>query len=184
MDTQTLITVEQLAAMPEDGIRRELVNGELRMMSPGGWRHGRIGGRLYRALANHVIAYNLGDVGTLDPGFILARNPDTVLAPDVAFISSSRLGQLGDDAGFLPLVPDLVAEVVSPSDTKAEVEAKTQAWLGAGVRLVLVVDPDSKTIRAARPQGHIEEFHTGQCIDCGDVVPGWTLDVDEVFARP
>src|SRR5690606_33481288 len=130
-----ICTADDLATMPDDGRRYELVNGELQMMSPAGGGHGRIAARLNALLWNHVNAQNLGDVYAAETGFLLSRNPDTVRAPDAAFVSRERAAGLDDTTGYPPIAPDLVAEVISPSDRFSEVEIKTQAWLEAGTRI-------------------------------------------------
>jgi Uma2 family endonuclease len=174
-------TAEQLAAMTDDGNRYELVEGVLKMMSPAGGRHGRIAGKLFLRVAQHVEARDLGVTFAAETGFFLRQDPDTVRAPDVAFVSTVRLGDLADHPGFLPLAPDLVAEIVSPGDSSSEVEAKANDWLNAGVRIVLVVDPQTATIRDYRSAGQIQVYSGGH-VDLTDVLPGFHLDVAELFA--
>ena len=180
VDTTDQLTAEQLAAMPDNGNRCELVDGVLHMMSPAGGRHGRIAGKLFLRIGNHVEHHRLGVTFAPETGFLLHRNPDTVRAPDVSFVSLARLGQLGDYPGYLPLSPDLVAEVVSPQDDASEVEAKANAWLQAGVSVALVVDPQTRSIREYRPQSQLQVYNEG-AIDLGDILPGFELDVAELF---
>ena len=179
-NTTERLTAEQLACMADDGKRRELVDGVLQMMSPAGGRHGRIAGKLLLRIGYHVERQELGAVFAAETGFLLHRSPDTVRAPDVAFVSHGRLGDLADHPGYLPLVPDFVAEVVSPQDESSEVEAKAAGWLRAGVRAVLVVDPQTKSIREYRSPDQIRVYRAG-FIDLGDVLPEFRLDVDELF---
>ena len=159
-NTTVQLTAEELASIPDNGKRCELVNGVLRMMSPAGGRHGRIAGQLLLRVGNHV-EQQLGATFAAETGFLLHRNPDTVRAPDVAFVSHERLGEYADHDGFLPLAPDLVAEVVSPSDQSSEVESKATAWLQAGVRVVLVVDPQTNSIREYRSPAQIQVYRDG-----------------------
>lgn len=173
-------TAEQLAALPDDGHRYELVEGVLRMMSPAGGRHGRIGGKLYRRIANHVEQHRLGETYAAETGFLLRQNPDTVRAPDAAFVSSARLGANADYPGYLPLAPDLVAEVMSPGDRRSEADHKARDWLAAGVRVVLVVDPQHASIRVHRP-GNAPVEQVEGLLDLRDVIPGFQLDVAELF---
>jgi Uma2 family endonuclease len=167
--------------MPDDGRRYELIEGELRMMSPAGGRHCDIAFNLATMLGNHIRGQQLGKGYTADPGFLLSRNPDTVRAPDVAFVQQSRLAQLADETGFLPIAPDFVAEVISPHDAPREVEEKARAWLQAGSRLVIVVDPRYRTLRVYRPHQEVALLHESSPFDAGDVIPGWTFRVGELF---
>ncbi|MCO6458232.1 MAG: Uma2 family endonuclease [Pirellulaceae bacterium] len=178
--TDQLFTAEQLAALPDDGKRYELVDGVLHMMSPAGRDHGRIAGRLFLRIANHVERNQLGETYAAETGFLLQRNPDTVRAPDVSFVSVERLRDFAGHGGFLPLAPDLVAEVVSATDRSKEVESKALAWLSAGVRVVLVVDPQTASIRAYRSATQVKDYSDG-LLDLSDVLPGFQLDVVELF---
>ncbi|MCO6456757.1 MAG: Uma2 family endonuclease [Pirellulaceae bacterium] len=174
-------TAEQLAAMHSDEQRYELVAGAVRMMSPAGFRHGRIAGKLLRRIGDHVERHELGETCAAETGFLLTRDPDTVRAADVAFVSRQRLGKLIHHAGYLPLAPDLVAEVLSPNDRQSDVDSRIDQWLAAGVRIVLVVAPSSATILVRRPSGDSEAYTSGQ-VDLGDALPGFQLDVDDLFA--
>ena len=180
-NTTHQLTAAELASLPEDGNRRELVDGVLHMMSPAGGRHGRIAGRLFLRIGNHVEQRKLGEVFAAETGFLLSRDPDTVRAPDVSFVSYERLGAFADYAGYLPLAPELAAEVVSPSDESSKVEAKAKAWLQAGVRVVLVVDPQTKSIREYRSTSEIRVYEQGT-VDLRDILPEFELDVVELFA--
>src|SRR5262245_42601215 len=131
------VTAEQFANCADDGKRRELVNGVLHMMSPAGGRRGQIAHQLGRLLGNYVDAKGLGVVFAAETGFLLSRDPDTVRAPDVAFVCQVRIAALPDISGFIPLAPDLVAEVISPNDRFSEVEEKAAYWMKSGVRVVL-----------------------------------------------
>jgi Uma2 family endonuclease len=180
MNNSEQITAAQLAALPDNGTCYELVDGVLNMMSPAGGRHGRIAGKLFLRLGNHVEQNQLGAAFAAETGFLLSRNPDTVRAADVSFVSSNRLGQYADFPGFLPLAPDLVAEVVSPTDDSRAVAAKATAGLDAGVRAVLVVDPQTRSIHHYRAASPADVYDRG-FIDLGDVVPEFRLDVVELF---
>jgi len=112
---------------------------------------------------------------------VIQQNPDTVRAPDVAFVRTSRISQFDDTVGYLKLAPDLVVEVVSPNDTFSEVEDKSLAWLEAGVAMVLVADPGTKTFHVYRSPTDIVPLVTGQVLDAGDVVTDWKLAVHDAF---
>lgn len=175
------MTAADLWRMPAEGARCELVEGQLLMMSPAGGRHGRIALKLGRRLGDHVERYDLGQTYAAETGFLLHRDPDTVRAADVAFVTHGRLGAWGDEPGYLPLAPNLVAEVVSPADRPAQVADKTRQWLEAGVDAVLVVDPQQRLVQVHRP-GRPVAISGESPLDLGDVVSGFRLDVVDLFA--
>ena len=175
------ITAEDLLRMPDDGFRYELVRGELRKMTPAGQQHGRIAINVTLPLAQHVRAHNLGTVYAAETGFRLAADPDTVRAPDVAFIRRDRVEAVGDVQGYWPGAPDLAVEVISPSDTYTEVEEKLFDWLDAGARLVIAVNLRQHTVTVYRSRADIVHLTEDDTLDGGDVVPGWSLPVREVF---
>ena len=177
-------TAEQLAAMPSDGNRYELIEGTVRMMSPAGFDHGDVAMKIGASLFQHVKTNSLGKVCAAETGFRIATNPDTVRAPDAAFVSQARLDACSDDkSAFLPLAPDLVVEVVSPNDVFAEVEAKASQWLNAGSKTVIVANPADQTLRVYRSADKIEILRSGQTFVSTDGCPGWNLSVEEVFAK-
>jgi Uma2 family endonuclease len=115
---------------------------------------------------------------------LLASDPDTVRAPDVAFVSRERVEEAGRVTGYWPGAPDLVVEVVSPNDTHAQVTEKALAWLEADCRMVLVADPERRAVTVYRSRSEIRILtaEVGDVIDGGEVVPGWKLPVAELFA--
>lgn len=175
MTVTSLMSADELLRLPDDGYRYELVRGELRKMSPAGTRHSVIGAEILASLSAYVKANRLGKVTGADGGFLVARNPDTVLAPDVGFIRGER-AVITDR--FFDGPPDLAIEVISPSDTYTEVEEKTQEWLGAGTRAVVVVNPRRNTVKVHRPAGS-EDLTDVLAVD--DVVPGWRMPFSEIF---
>ena len=182
MTTKTAsVSAEELLRLPDDGNRYELVAGELRMMSPAGARHGRVAHNVALSLGTHVRHADLGVVFAAETGFLLSRDPDFVLAPDVAFVHSARLEQGAVDVSYLPLAPDLVGEVISPSDSFSGVEEKALTWLAAGTRMVLLIDPGTKTLHVYRALDNIAVLDENSSFDAGDVVPGWRFQVDELF---
>ncbi|MCO6455396.1 MAG: Uma2 family endonuclease [Pirellulaceae bacterium] len=181
--TDAVTTVAQLAALPRDNACYELVRGELRVVSPAGGRHGRVAMKLAQLLANHVDALRLGVVYAAETGFILQRDPDTVRAPDVAFVSRARADRIDDDTRFVPLAPDLAVEVISPTDTFSAVEDKTFDWLSAGTRLVLLVDPASRRVHAYRSADNIVVLGENEQLQADDVVDQWRVDVKSLFVN-
>jgi Uma2 family endonuclease len=179
--TRTTTTAAELFAQPSDGYRYELISGELRMMSPAGGRHGRIAITLAFMLKQHVDANDLGTVYAAETGFLIGRQPDTVLAPDVAFLSAERVEAIESDVGYIEMAPDLVGEVLSPSDRFSRVEAKAFQWLDAGTKLVLLVDPETETVHCYRSRKQIEVYEKAETIDCNDAVNHWTLPISKLF---
>ena len=174
-------TAEELLRMPDDGLRRELVGGELRTMTPAGHPHGRVAMRVGWLLTQHVEENNLGAVYAAETGFVLSRDPDTVRAPDVAFVRRERVEKVGEAGGYWPGAPDLAVEVVSPGDYYTEVEGKVADWLRAGARMVVVVDPSNRVVRVHRGPTDVATLDEGGEIAGGDVVPGWRLPVRDLF---
>ena len=182
MSTTTRVTADQLLQMPDDGYRYELVAGELRKMTPAGWRHGTGGGNLHALLGYHVMQHKLGRVLGADPGFLLSRDPDTVRAPDIAFISQQRLeGELPTEA-FWPGAPDLAVEVVSPGDPTGEVDEKVKSWLDAGAKIVWVVNPKWRSVTVYRTATDIKTLTENQELAAEDLVPGFRCRVGDIFA--
>jgi Uma2 family endonuclease len=178
VQTTKLMTAEELLAMPDDGSRRyELVDGELIAMSPAGLKHSEIALFIGSHLLQHVLAHRLGKAYGADAGFIIRRDPDTVLAPDVSFIRQERVPV---DEGFFPGPPHLAVEVVSPSDRLREVEAKVRTYLSAGTEMVIVVNPRNQTATVTTPAGETH-LTIEDALDGGDVVPGWILPLRELF---
>lgn len=176
------VTAEELFAMPDDGFRYELVRGELRKMTPAGGRHGYLALEIGAELRNHVKAHELGRVFAAETGFLLASDPDTVRAPDAAFVRRERIEEVGLVDGYWPGAPDLAVEVISPSDTYTEVEEKVIDWLEAGTRMVVVVNPCRKAITVYQSRSDIAVLTAEDTLDGGDVVPGWSVPVRELFA--
>jgi Uma2 family endonuclease len=176
-------TEDELLRMP-DGARYELIEGELRQMSPTGYEHGKATGRFHGFLSVHVWSNNLGDVLAAETGFVIARTADgrpTVLAPDVAFVAKGRIPADADTRRYLELAPDLVVETLSPSDTAREVEEKVAMWLSAGVRVVLTLDPASRSVKVHRSENDIICLSDEDELDLEDVVPGFRCRISDIF---
>jgi Uma2 family endonuclease len=172
-------TAEQLFERSDLG-RCELVRGELIMMSPAGEEHGWLAMNVAGPLALFVKQNGLGRVYIGDTGFQIARDPDTVRAPDVAFVRAERAGERPGEK-FFPGPPDLAVEILSPSDRAGEVLAKVHDWLDAGCRAVWLVDPRTRTVTIYRSRSRINVLAVGDQISGEDVVEGFTLPVAEIF---
>jgi Uma2 family endonuclease len=177
-----LITAEELLRMPDDGYRYELVRGELRKMAPAGHFRGRVAINVTTPLDQHVRAHHLGVVYAAETGFKLASNPDVVRAPDVAFIRRQRVEEVGDVEGYWPGAPDLAVEVISPSDTYADVQEKVFDWLEAGTRMVILVMPRKRGVTVYRSLTDMVMLTEHDTLDGGEVVPGWKIPVRELFS--
>jgi Uma2 family endonuclease len=149
------MTADDLLRMPDDGFRYELIRGELRKMPPAGQRHGRIAINISTPLNQFVRAHAIGTVYAAETGFRLASDPDTVRAPDVAFVSRDRVEPVGDIAGYWPGAPDLAVEVVSPGESYMDVQDKVLEWLNAGTRMVVTVDPGRRITMVYRSPNEI-----------------------------
>jgi Uma2 family endonuclease len=183
--TKRLLTEDDLLRMPRgDGRRYELIEGELRELPANGFDHGRFTSNLHGLLFSHNLEHKLGYLLAAETGFVIARTPDgraTVRAPDVAFVAAGRVPSDADTARFLELAPDFVAETLSPSDTAVEVEAKIAAWLRAGVRAALVINPAARTLTLHRPPAEITRLSGDAELDLSDAVPGFRCRVSDIF---
>jgi Uma2 family endonuclease len=164
-----------------DGTRYELVAGELRTMTPPGLRHGVVVTDVAMLLHAHASARDLGRVIGGDTGYWLSRDPDTVRAPDVAFISKGRLPR-PLPPGFGELAPDLVVEVRSPSESRNDIAEKLADYRQAGVRLMWVIEPASHTVTVYRGDGTAQTLAAHEVLDGGEVLPGFAVPVQRLFA--
>jgi Uma2 family endonuclease len=175
-----LLTAEEFAALPSNGLRLELIRGEIVAMPPAFEDHGVTAGRLNSLLGHYVLTQNLGQVYAAETGFLISENPDTVRAPDLAFTSASRVAPRAV-ARWVRVIPDFVAEVVSSGDRPTEIAEKVQMWLDAGVRLVWVLYPTRRVVEVHRPGEAAVVLTDGATLDGEDVVPGFSCPVAQVF---
>ena len=180
MTTVTGVTADELLRANIPNKRVELVRGVPKVSEPAGLRHGRVVTELARRLGNHVAAHDVGCVYTGDSGFVLARDPDTVRAPDIAFLQRDRL-PVPEPAGFPALAPDLVAEILSPSDGPGEVLAKVADWIAAGTRLVWVIDPERRIARVYRLDGSGQIVTEDLTLVGEDVIPGFSCPLADIL---
>src|SRR5256885_2616985 len=127
------LTAADVERMSMPGKQVELVRGQLVVREPPGTWHGAIAANLAYLLGDFVRRHGLGLVFAQDTGFKIGSDPDTVRAPDVAFVARDRTGLIGA-RGYAEMAPDLLAEILSPDDRPADVLAKVADWLGAGGR--------------------------------------------------
>lgn len=157
----------------------ELVKGELVAMTPVGFEHGRIVLLLGTRIVSFAVQQNLGVAGS-EIGFVLARHPDTVRAPDIAFVKAGRIPATGS-TGFFEGPPDLAIEVLSPGDKMSEVQQKIREYLAAGACLVWIVDPGARTVSVYHPSGDAHIYSGNEPVPGGDVLPGFSLRPSELF---
>ena len=174
------MTADELLHLRLPDKRTELVRGVLIVREPAGYLHGVIAVRLTKVIANHVDAHGLGIVLAAETGFKLETNPDTVRAPDVAFVSNARAPST-PPRGYAPFAPDLAVEVLSPDDRPGEVLAKVGDWLRTGCRLVWVVDPDRRGARVYRADGTESLLKETEALEGEDVLPGFSCQLATVF---
>lgn len=171
----------------ESDMRYELDDGELIEMTPAGDTHGILAAWLLYLIMSYVVPRDLGEVTAAETGFVLYTNPqtgrDTVRAPDVGFIAKARLTPRTDK--YFRLAPDFVIEVVSPNDAANQIRRKVRQYLRAGTKLIWVVypDEDDRSVDVFRPDQTLETFKVGDTLDGGDVLPGFSLSVSEMFSR-
>lgn len=175
-----LMTAEELLRLDVRHKSTELVRGRLVVREPPSTYHGRVQSNLNVLLGGFVHAQRLGAVFGQDTGFKIASDPDTVRAPDLAFVSRERAALI-PPRGYAALAPDLVAEILSPDDRPGEVLAKVGEWLEAGVRIVWVIDPDGKVAHAYRSDGSVATIASDGVLDGESVVPGFSCMLGELF---
>jgi len=151
------------------------------MMAPAGGGHGEVAHRVGLLLGTHVRAKRLGKVVAAETGFIIARHPDTVRAPDVAFIAKARITPGGLPDNFIPFAPDIAVEVLSPSDLQLDVEEKIAQWLNAGTALVWVVNGRSKTVTVHQSGRDPRVLRANDVLDGAEACPGFAVKVSELF---
>ena len=176
-----LLTSDDLLRLYSEGVRGELILGVLCETMPAGGRHGEVALTLGAEIMSFVRPRRLGRVAGTDSGVRLSRNPDTVREPDVAYFSTQTLPLDARPLGYYEVIPDLVAEVASPNDHPQEVHDKCHMWINAGVPMVLELQPESRSIRVHRRGQPIVTLTEEDVLDGGDVLPGFSCPVGELF---
>ncbi|MBI4586272.1 MAG: Uma2 family endonuclease [Planctomycetes bacterium] len=174
------VTLEEFERLCRDGKRRELVRGEVRELMPTKSWHGSSTGAIHVAIGAYAKSKKLGRVFAAETGFVIERDPDTLRAPDCAFIRSERLpSPLPNE--FLTILPDLAVETLSGDDRPREIREKIAWWLENGVPLVWLVDPVKKTVTAHRTGADPRVLKIGDHLDGEEILPGFRLPVAEIF---
>jgi len=178
---QKLMTAEELFEWV-NGRRGELIKGEFIEMSPSGGTHGKLSSRIARILGNFIEENNLGESFGAETGFILFRDPDTVRAPDFAFISKDRLSLIEEFDKFISIPPDLAVEIISPHDRWPDVEDKISDYFSAGVSLVWIINPKPQAVQVYRSPSQISLLSGADVLQGDDVLPGFSIPVERIFA--
>ncbi len=177
-----LHTAQDLERLSAEGYHYALVRGELREMTPPGGMHGSTTSRLTIYVGQIVIDQDLGETFAAETGFLVGRNPDTVLAPDFAFIAKDRLPD-SVPRSYVPVVPDIVLETRSPNDTRREVAEKVEQWLDLGVRLVWELNPATRLLTVHCAGVAARELGVADILGGGDVLPDLRVPVAKLFSR-
>lgn len=176
-----LLTADDLLRLYSEGVRGELIRGVLHRTVGTGIEHGEIAVNIAILMGTFVKSGRLGRVVGTDTGIWLERDPDTVREPDIAFISAEKLPLDTRVRGYSEVVPDLVVEIISPNDRPVAVHDKAQMWLRYGVRLVLLIDPDARSVTVMPHDGPAQTLTDADTLDGSDVLPGFTCAVSDIF---
>jgi Uma2 family endonuclease len=182
-----LLTVADLAALPDElpsgPVKYELDQGRLvTLMAPPGEIHGFHQGTIVYLLKSHGERAGHGKAFG-ETGLILRRNPDTVVAPDAAFVANQSLPVRTSREGYLETIPELVVEVRSKNDSMAELLAKAETYLRAGVQVVWIIDPAAQKLTVCRPQQAAVELGRGDSLTAEGIIPGFQIAVAELFGQ-
>lgn len=177
----TLLTAEDLWKQTDDGYRYELVKGVIHRMPPAGFEHGIRASEIGSLLTVHAKKHKLGYVCCAETGFKISQNPDTVRAPDAAFVRQAAIDEKGIPKGYWEGAPDLAVEVISPSDTYTEVDEKVDEWLDAGCAMVWVINPRRETVAVYRSPEDMTVLHGDDILEGGDVIEGFACQVRDIF---
>ena len=176
----SLMTADDLLRTRFPDKRTELVRGVLVVREPAGSRHGLVTMNLGAELAVYAKQTGAGGVYAAETGFKLASDPDTVRAPDIAFVTRERLPP-PSTTGYPALAPDLAVEVLSPGERPGEVLAKVADWLSAGTKLVWVVDPERRLARVYRHDGSEAIVTANSALDGEDLLPGFSCSLASIL---
>ena len=176
------LTADDLLRLYSEGVRGELIQGEFREIMSAGVTHGKVVINVAGELRSFVRPRRLGSLMGSDTGILLERDPDTVREPDIAYISAERMPIGAEIPGYSEIIPDLVIEVVSPSDTLQQVEEKARMWLSYGVRLVWTMHPSTRTVNIYPASAARFTLTEDDTLDGGDVLPGFSWEVSDIFA--
>ena len=177
-------TEAELQAFPEDGYIHEVVNGELVMSPKNDWYHGRICSRLLIALGNFIAEQRLGAVLDSSTGFWMHNR--NCRAPDISYVPKERLLALGfgpNERRFFPGAPDLAVEILSPNNTRAEMDERLRDFFSSGTRLAWVVDPEAERVEVCRSLSQRRLLGSGAALEGEEVLPGFRYPIANLFKK-
>lgn len=175
-----LMTAEELMQLPDDDLCHELINGELITMPVPRLPHGRTEARLGSRLTQFVLDHDLGEVFT-NSGFQLTWNPDTVVGPDIAFVSKERLEQAGDVTGYWQGSSDLAVEIYMPGYRPGKVSERISRLFSAGTKQVWIVHLNHRTVAVYRSESDVTTFSGSDYLEPQDLFPGFRISLDKIF---
>ncbi len=178
---ETLVTLEEFAAMPDNGVPTELVLGRIIRVPPPKHPHGRICFKVAWFIGNHVIDRGLGELATNDSGVVTHRNPDSVRGADVAYYSTAKIPPIDQPIGYPELPPDLVVEVRSPSDRWVEMVRKAAEYLEAGVLVVVVLDPATRSAHVFEPDSPVRVLGPDDTLTFPELLGDFAVPVARIF---
>ena len=176
-----LLTVEEFETMPLEGCW-ELIDGEPVEMAPSSDGSSSTSARILFLIGSHVYERRLGRLYDAQGGFVLFPDRLTVRVPDVAFVRADRAPQGEARKHFARLAPDLVVEVLSPSDRTTDVVTKIEMYQEAGVPLIWLVEPEDQTVTVIAAGASTRVLGPDDTLDGGDVLSGFSVSVAEIFA--
>lgn len=176
-----LMTADEFLQLPQIEASLELIRGEVRTTVRPGARHGKIAWRVTWLLGQTVMPARLGEIYPSDTGFLISRNPDTVRAPDGAFIRRERQHEIVNPEKYIPIAPDLAVEVDSPNDRPGDIAEKIAEWLAFGVRLLWSIQPKKRTVTVHQSGTAPLVLGDTDTLTGGDVLPAFRCRVSEIF---
>ncbi len=159
----------------------EIVDGQPEEKVKGGALHGGVGARLIGELWGHVKTNHLGGIYGADTTFMIGENQRL---PDIAFVATSRIPWEGEPEGIWPIAPDLAIEIVSPTDLYLKLVSKVHDYLAAGVHQVWLVSVEHRTVTVYASRTDARIFQETDEIAGGDLIPGFRLEIAELFHGP
>jgi len=176
------VTVEEYELLPDptDGTRLELLKGEIVAVSRPNWEHGEIAGNVYSIIKGYLRKKQVGRV-SVESGVITERAPDTLRGPDVSFMSKERMPLDERMNHYASVTPDLCVEVLSPSNTRAELNEKMAEYFSTGARMIWLIDPDERSVTIYEQPDEGRVYKGRSVISGGSVLPGFTCTVAELF---
>ena len=180
--TQRIWTEGELQALPEDGYIHEIVNGELVMSPKNNFQHGDICIRLSFALESFNRAHKLGVVLDSSTGFWMKNR--NCRAPDISFIPKERLKRLGfrrHTRQFFPGAPDLAVEILSPNNTRAEMDERLADFFSSGTQLAWIIHPQEQFVEICHSPVQRKILGSGAVLDGEQLLPGFQYPIADLF---